>query len=266
MKRKTSARRIKTAASLAAFAGLWCAEAHAGSHKTQLVPVAPVYLQQAPAVQTYSAPAVSVYSAPAAPVYSAPAPAVQVYSAPTVQTYSAPTVQTYSAPTVQVYSAPTAPVYSAPVSYYTTGVAGGTINVGNAPLAGAKISAVDREDIVAELRKEAKEETTSGSMRERRKALRESARAMYAEALEVEESELGEADLQDLEIVVNSILSRGSTTSIRTAIVQSAPASPAPVASFAPSVVPMQATTLVQPMVPVQLLVPIQPKHHWLHK
>ncbi|AGA25990.1 hypothetical protein [Singulisphaera acidiphila] len=281
MKFNTSTRRLKAAVSLAALSGFWCADGYAGSHKNQAAQFVPIYLQQAPAVQVYSAPVAQVYAAPAVQMYSAPAvqmysapapqmysaPVAQAYSAPAAQAYSAPAAQAYSAPAVQMYSAPAPQMYSAPANYYTaSAIAAGTTTVGNAPVAGAKISVVDREDILADLRREAKEGASDGTMRERRKALRESARTKYADSIGVDESELGDADNQDIEIVVNSILNPNSGNAMQSVAVQSALQPVSYLPSYAPVYAPQQPTMLVQPVVPAQLYVPVQPKHHWLHK
>lgn len=148
--------------------------------------------------------------------------------------------------------------------------------VGSAPLgsaaAGARIKDVDREDIINELRGEADAKNSSGKMRERRKTLRETAKGLYAEAIEIEASELNEAELQDIDNVVNYLLdperkNGGAATRLPPAgcITTATVATHTLVPVQAPALVPMQATTLVQPMVPVQLLVPVQPKHHLFH-
>jgi hypothetical protein len=223
---------------LAVALALWSADARAGEHRTRVQTLTPVYLQ-APTATYMQAPAATYYQAPAMTYAQAPA-----------ATYAqAPAVTYAQAPAVTYAQAPAA-VGSAPGAVY-----------------GARIKAVDRDDLIADLRKEFKESGTSGSgstMRERRKSLRDSARTKYAELLGREESELNDYESQDVDQIVSSLLDSNG--------VGQAPAVGAgypmasgysyPPASYAPMYAPAQPSMIVQPVVPVQLFVPIQPKHH----
>jgi hypothetical protein len=240
---------------------------------------APSAVYSAPSAM-YSAPS-AVYSAPSA-VYSAPS---AVYSAPSAM-YSAPSAM-YSAPSA-VYSAPTA-VYSAPstVTYqvqqapvqqvqYQPFVGNAPGAVGNAPagLAGSKIKPTDRADIIDELRKEHKESDKETSRRERRKSLKESANTKYKEAIG-DDAELGDADMQDIDNIVNSIIDgpdagQGANKAPREATgygdgyIQATTYGQnfsAPGTRY----VPVPGAPLIQPVVPVQYWVPVQPKHRLFH-
>jgi hypothetical protein len=228
--------------------------------KILVQPAAPAYVQQAPTATTYAAP--SVYSAPA--VYAAPpmCPAPGIFAAPSV--YSAPSA--YSAPAV--YSAPAAAPYAAPAA-----TVGSAPAVGSAPGDGYRIKPVDRNDIIGELRKEASENTDGGSTRERRKALRESATTKYAEAIGVDESDLYPTETRDIDGIVNSIIDSGGVGQAPAGTTGYAPtpynynynynyAPSAP--GYAPAYAPSYGAPamIVQPLAPVQLFVPVQPKHH----
>ncbi len=229
-------------------------------------PLTYYYVQSAP-VATYAAPvgtqylgAASTYSVPAQ-VYSAPA---QVYSAP-AQVYSAP-AQVYSAP-AQVYSTTAGSTYSAP----------GT-TVGNAPVAGVRIKPLYRSAVIKDVRKEMKDKTDEEtSSTERLKALRSSVVEKYTDALGEDVDELNEAEKQDVESIVNALVdlesSNGLVGSAPTALGY-APIQAQPFYQHAPTTMYQQApvvyqqapTMYLQPMAPVQILVPVQPKHSLFHR
>jgi hypothetical protein len=300
----------KVPAAAFAFVGLLLALAPSaaeadGIHRRAQA-IVPVYAQQAPPVTYYSAPSARPFAArlrSAWPVFSAPSTVVAasstmysapsaVYSAPSAM-YSAPSA-VYSAPSA-VYSAPSA-VYSAPSAVYSApstvtyqvqqapvqqvqyqpfvGNAPGA--VGNAPagLAGSKIKPTDRADIIDELRKEHKESDKETSRRERRKSLKESANTKYKEAIG-DDAELGDADMQDIENIVNSIIDGPDAG-------QGANKAPREQTGYgdgyiqattygqnfsAPGTryVPVPGAPLIQPVVPVQYWVPVQPKHRLFH-
>ncbi|MFO0910465.1 MAG: hypothetical protein U0794_19325 [Isosphaeraceae bacterium] len=247
---------------LAAGLGLGSGDAQAGDHnKVPVQTFVPVYPVAAQAPLMYAAPS---------PVYSS------TYSAPAA--YQAPV--TYSAPAV--YSAPAAPmVYSAPAAQPV----GNAPAVGNAPGSdGFRLKPVDRNDIIGELRAAAKENGTGGSTRERRRSLRETAQTKYAEAIGVETSELTPSENADIDQVVNQIIdSNGAGTAPGANGGSFAPGGygygygpgygygygyPAPYAQpYAAGYMPVaRAAMIVQPVVPVQLFVPVQPKHHLFRK
>jgi hypothetical protein len=293
----------KVPAAAFAFVGLLLALAPSaaeadGIHRRAQA-VVPVYAQQAPPVTYYSAPSARPFAArlrSAWPVFSAPSTVVAasstmysapsaVYSAPSA-VYSAPSA-VYSAPSA-VYSAPSA-VYSAPsaVTYqvqqapvqqvqYQPFVGNAPGAVGNAPagLAGSKIKPTDRADIIDELRKEHKESDKETSRRERRKSLKESANTKYKEAIG-DDAELGDADMQDIDNIVNSIIDgpdagQGANKAPREATgygdgyIQATTYGQnfsAPGTRY----VPVPGAPLIQPVVPVQYWVPVQPKHRLFH-
>lgn len=250
---------------LSARSGLWAAclaagfaaaptAASAGERHRPLV-----YMAPATPVVPYAAPVVP-YAAPA-PIYSAPA-----YSAPYMMS------STYSAPAV----------YSAPAAV-----------VGNAPAANgalSRIKAVDRADLVEDARHEMKD-LGEGKLSERRKSLREKVRGLYAAAVDDEESALNPAEEQDVEAIVASLLDPNGvglapTAGLAPAVgyaptaYQQAPAAyqapavyqQAPAVGYAPTAyqqapVAYQAPSMyLQPMMPVQFLVPVQPKHGLFHR
>ena len=217
------------AALLAVVPALWSTDSRAGQHGVQVV--TPVYYQ-APAVTYYQAPAVTYYQAPA----------VTYYQTPASTTAQAP--------------APTA-------AQAAVGM------VGNAPVYGTRIKATDRNDLIEDLRKEYKDSAAGGagtSMRERRKTLRDSARTKYAEALGREESELNDAESQDVDLIVSALLDGNGAGHAPVPFGAYPPGYVVP--GYAPAYAPAQPLMLVQPVVPVQLfvpvqlLVPVQPKHH----
>jgi hypothetical protein len=212
------------------------ASAQAGDHKKRLL--VPVYAQQAPAP--------IVYGAPTAVTYATQAPAI--YSAPAATMYSAPVA-------TQVYSAPAPVVYSAPPQTQA--------GVGNAPgmIAGSRIKAVDRADIIEELRKDYKNTGTDGTRRDRRKALRESAKTKFGEAIGDDAEGLNESELQDIENIANSII---ENSAVPTGSNGSPYGSPAPVYTTT-NYAPAQPSQLFQPVVPVQLWVPVPQKHRLFH-
>ena len=227
-----------------------------GKHKAQGV----IYLApQAPVAGTYAAAPAAVYAAPAVATYAQAPVAYPGYAqAPVAYPGYAPT---YAAPTYTAVSTTSvATVASAPV-------AGSTVAAGNAPaaVAGSRLKAVDRSDIVEELRTEMKENGT-GSTRDRRKSLRDSARTKFADSIGVEENELNTFEEQDLDAVTNSLIDSWNVGSAPGYYMQSAPVAAAYPVSYAPAPAPVyyqQApTAYIQPVVPVPLFVPVQPKHH----
>ncbi|OJW12323.1 MAG: hypothetical protein BGO49_20925 [Planctomycetales bacterium 71-10] len=214
-----------------------------------------------------------VYMTPVAPVvpYAAPAP---IYSAPA---YAAPA---YSAPYMMssTYSAPA--VYSAPAAV-----------VGNAPAANgavSRIKAVDRADLIEDARHDMKSDSSEGKLSERRKSLREKVRGLYAAAVDDEETALNAAEEQDVEAIVASLLdpngagltpvaSLAPVAGQAPAVYQQAPAvyqqapavyqqapavyQQAPAVGYAPVVYQQAPSMYIQPMTPVQFLVPVQSKH-----
>jgi hypothetical protein len=230
--------------------------------------VAPVYLQQAPtATYVQQAPAATyVQQAPAATYVQQAPVAAYVQQAPVASyvqqapaaTYVQQAPQVVYAQQAPVYSAPASPVYSAPMG------SGSAAAVGSAPLAGSRIKVVDRNDIIEELRKDAKDNVSSGTTRERRKALRDSAATKYAEAVGADEAGLNDYENQDIDLIVNSIIDGTNSNSLTKAAgypqyVASAPA-------YAPAYTTAQPTMMVQPVVPVQLYVPVRYKHHLFNK
>lgn len=216
------------------------------------------YVQTAP-VATYAAPVGAQYIG-AASSYSAPAP---VYSAPT-QVYSAP-AQVYSAP-AQVYSTTAGNAYSSP-----------GLTVGNAPVAGVRIKPLYRSAVIKDVRKEMKDKTDeSESSTERLKTLRGLVVEKYMEAIGEDVDELNEAEKQDVESIVNGLVdpenSNGSVGSAPAAYgyapqqaQQFYQHAPMAVYQQAPVVYQQAPTMYIQPMAPVQILVPVQPKHSLFH-
>ena len=215
-------------------------------------PLTYYYVQSAP-VATYAAPVGTQYLG-AASTYSVPA---QVYSAP---------AQVYSAP-AQVYSTTAGSTYSAP----------GT-TVGNAPVAGVRIKPLYRSAVIKDVRKEMKDKTDEEtSSTERLKALRSSVVEKYTDALGEDVDELNEAEKQDVESIVNALVdlesSNGLVGSAPTALGY-APIQAQPFYQHAPTTMYQQApvvyqqapTMYLQPMAPVQILVPVQPKHSLFHR
>jgi hypothetical protein len=231
-----------------------------GGHPKRAQALVPVFAQQAPPVMYYSAPLATTYApqAPlASPIYSAPAP---LYSAPSPVAY-------------QFQQAPVQPLQ------YQPSVGNAPAVVGNAPTAivGSKVSAVDRADIIEELRTEYKEADKTTSRRERRKALKETATTKFKEAIG-DDAELGDADTQDVDNIVNSIIDGPESTQVanKPAVGADNPGYSygyqpqamtygslysAPATRF----VPVAGAPLIQPVVPVQFWMPVQQKHKFLH-
>jgi hypothetical protein len=154
-----------------------------------------------------------------------------------------------------------------------------------------RIKQVDRNDLIEDLRKASKENSDGNSTSERRKALRETAREKYAEKLGVEADGLNKAEEMDMEAIVNWLIDSNAATSplafsapmqapaafypgsgaYQAPAYYQAPGHYAPATYQAPgmySPVFPTSTTYVQPMMPVQILVPVAPhrKHglfHW---
>jgi hypothetical protein len=162
------------------------------------------------------------------------------------------------------YSAPAPGMYQAPTQGQRF-VGSAPLVAGSAPPAGSRIKPADRADIIEELRKDYKEAGTDSTRRERRKTLRDSAKTKFAEAIGDDAEGLNEVELQDIDNIVNSIVDPspyGSTPGVAggTAVGYAAPTTVTYAPGYAPSVLP---TSFIQPVVPVQVWVPVyaKPKH-----
>jgi hypothetical protein len=253
-------RRIPVVLSLAVIGpGLFVNPAFAGwpIHKQQVVYATPVVPAQAPMV--YAAQAPVAYTAQAPVAYTAQAPVAYTAQAPVAYYSQAPAP--YAAQAPATYMMPTA---AAPAGSAMTGAAPTTASAPTEQ--GIRISQTVRNALFADLVAYYHSEDSGTTRVEKIRAVRERAREEFEALLEGEDNpELNGGERQDLNTLVDWVISGGQTTGQRTYYPPLAPPGPvagAPVAG-APGAGYAHPGMVAQPVlfVPVTLK-PVYPHYH----
>jgi hypothetical protein len=229
-------------------------------HKQQVVYVTPVtqapaaYTAQAPVLYTAQAPV--AYAAQAPVLYAAQAPVAYAAQAPVAYAAQAPVAYTAQAPATYVgatAAAPTAATAAAP-------------SAGNAPTdQGVRISLTVRNALFPDLVAFYLSADSGDTRAEKIRAVRDRAREEFEALLEGEDNpELNSMERQDLNTLVDLVISGGGSTNQRTYYPPLAP--PGPVANAPGSPYGGYPAATGQPIlyVPVKLR-PVHTPHYYKH-
>jgi hypothetical protein len=238
-------------------------------HKQQVVYATPVAPAQAPVAYTAQAPV--AYTAQAPVAYTAQAPVAYTAQAPVAYTAQAPVAYTAQAPVAYTAQAPVAYTAAAPAT--TTAAAPATANAPTEQ--GVRISYAIRNALFAELVAYYHSEDSGDTRSEKIRAVRERAREEYEAILEGEDNpELNPSERQDLNTLVDWVISGGTANGQRTYYPPLAPPGPvagAPGSSYGyPAMAPGSPygyPAMVSPptyYVPVKLK-PVHPYHYNKH-